>query len=142
MATQKKRTPEQEEDALNAAQGVFTANPLFIAPQVKHMMQAQEKVLDEFEKFSSAWFQRREEATRSMIEAGRRICADNDPAQAMKEITQWQAKSMERLAEDAKCCAEMWTQCTGTVVSNEIGAAEDTMEYTKQSTKPSKATPV
>ncbi len=144
MTTHKKITPEEAENAMNAAQVEFTANPRFLAPQLKHVLQAQEYVLDEFEKFSSAWFQRREDATRSMIDAGRRVISEgqSDPARAMKELVDWQTKSMEHLTEDAKAFTEMMTQCAGAVVTNEIEAAEETVEYTQKATKPSTSMPV
>ncbi len=144
MTSHKKTTPEEIENAINAAQVEFTANPRFLAPQMKHALQAQQYVLDEFEKFSSAWFKRREDAASSMIDAGRRIISEDqsDPSQAMKELVDWQTHSMERLAEDAKAFTEMMTQCASAVVANEIEAAEETVEYTQKATKPSKSTPV
>ncbi len=144
MTNQRKRTFEDEENALNAAQVEFTSNPRFLAPQIKHALQAQENVLDEIEKFTTAWFQRREVATRSMIEAGRRIISEgqSDPASALKELAAWQTNSMGRMAEDAKACSEMITQCAGAVVTNEVEAAEETVEYTNKATTTSKSTPV
>ena len=59
------RTTNAIEDALNAAQVEFSVNPLFMAPQTKQVLQAQERMFDEAEKFWSAWFQRRQDATQS-----------------------------------------------------------------------------
>ncbi len=143
MANRENMKPS-EVDAPNAAQVEFSANPRFLAPQTKHFLQAQERILGEMEKFSSNWFQRRQEATRSMIEAGRKILSEGqtDPAGAIKKITEWQTHSMERLAEDAKACTEMMTNCTGAFVQNEVEAIEETAEVTQKSAKTSKSTPV
>ena len=65
-----------------------------------------------------------------------------DPDSAMKAMANWQAHSMERLAEDAKDCAEMMTRCAGLVVSNEVEAIEETAENTRRATKTSKSEPV
>lgn len=133
-----------ETDALNAAQVEFSANPRFLAPQAKNFFQAQERILDEMGKFSAAWFKRRQDATNAMIKAGRHIISEGrvNPADAMKVITDLQARSIERLTEDAKDYAEMMTRCTGTVVASEIEAVENTVETAKQVTKSRHATPV
>ena len=137
-------TNPAHENALNASQVEFTANPAFLAPQLKHMVQAQERIFKEVEKFSSAWFQRRQEASRSMIEAGKRVVSNGrpDPASAMKELVEWQTHAMERLAEDAKCCTEMMAQCAGALVSNEVAAMEETVDTAKRATHSSKSDPV
>lgn len=143
MTNRENITPS-EVDALNAAQVEFSANPRFLAPQAQHFMLAQQRILSQMEKFSSEWFKRRQEATESMIETGKRILSEGraDPAGAIKEIADWQAHSMERLAEDAKACTEMMTICAGALVSNEVDAIEETAEAARKATKASKATPV
>ncbi|WP_324754227.1 hypothetical protein [Roseovarius sp. Pro17] len=142
--TSHENTSAATENALNAAQVLFTANPIFLTPQTKHILQAQERFFDEIEKFSTIWFQRRQDATRSLIDAGRRIVSEggNDPAKAIKELTEWQTHSMERLAEDAKDCTEMMTQCAEALVKNEVEATEETAKNAKKATTTSKSSPV
>lgn len=139
MARHETTNPAQD-DALNASQVEFTADPAFLAPQLKHFMQAQERIFEEVEKFSSAWFQRRQEASRSMIEAGKRVASNGrpDPASAMKELAEWQTHAMERLAEDAKCCTEMMAQFAGALAINEVAAMEKTVKTAKRATHSSK----
>lgn len=142
MASHENITPAQER-ALNAAQVAFSLNPRFMAPQTKHVLQAQERFFDEVEKFSTAWFQRRQDATRSMIEAGRRLTSEGrtDPASAMKEIADWQTQWMERLAEDVKDCTEMLSRCAGTFADDEGEAKQEASGAVKPATKPGKSDP-
>ncbi|WP_415234178.1 hypothetical protein [Pseudorhodobacter sp.] len=142
-------TTAEIENALNAAQAVFTANPTFMAPQTKQFLEAQEQFFAGIEKFSSAWFHRRQEATKSLIEVGRRLSAEGrpDPASAMKEIITWQTGAMARLIEDAKDCTEMMRRCApGAVQTAAETAAEDQSAPTQappqtptQATKANKA---
>lgn len=101
------------EDGLNASQVLFTANPLFLTPQSKQIFQVQERIWDELENFSTAWFQRRQDATQAIINAGRRIASEgrSDPSSMMKEMSDLQANAMQRLTEDARECAEMLNRC-------------------------------
>lgn len=143
MATGENTTPAMEK-ALNAAQGMFTANPRFLAPQAKHILQAQERFFDEAEKFSSAWFQRRQQATQSMIDAGRQIASEGqaDPASAMKAIIGWQTHSMARMKEDVASYAEMLRRCAGMEVKEEAETAEDPSKTMKRATATSNSKPV
>lgn len=129
------------ENALNAAQVLFTANPLFLAPQTEYLWGAQARILDEVERFSSAWFRRRHEAAQSLIEASRRIVAEGraDPASAMKEIADWQHGSMERLREDAQEYSRMLGNCATAFSGNDVEAAEETGETAKRIAKPGKS---
>lgn len=140
----RERTTSDQENELNAAQVLFTANPLFLTPQLKQLMQTPERFFDELEAFSSAWFKRRQEATHAMIDAGRRLASNGsgDPASALTEISHWQTRSMEHLAEDAKDCTEMLSRCAGILVKNEVKAMEDISETVQKAAKSSKSEPV
>jgi len=60
----------------------------------------------------------------------------------MKVVTDWQARSMERLAEDAKDCTEMMARCAGSFAQNEMEAVEEIAESTKKMATTRHATPV
>ncbi|MCK8465532.1 hypothetical protein MUY35_16855 [Aliiroseovarius sp. S1339] len=139
MADHMNMTPS-EMDALNAAQVEFSLNPRFLSPLTKQFLQAPQRISHEVGKFSSAWLERRQEATQAMIEAGKRLSADGgaDPVNAMKEIVDWQTHSMERMAEDVKDCTEMMAQCASTLFSYEIEPIGDNVENTKMVTKKGK----
>ncbi len=137
-------TTSKIEDALNASQVLFTANPLFLEPQTKNLFEAQERILNQVEAFSKAWFQRRQDGTQAMIDAGRRIASEggNDPAVIMKEVTEFQSGAMERLSTDAKECTEMLSQCAVALAVNEAEAIEETADKTKKATQTAKSAPV
>jgi len=131
------------DNALNAAQVLFSLNPAY-APGARHLWQVQEQFLRAAEKFSSAWFRRRHEATRSALELAAQIASRGmqDPAATMKAMTEWQGRSLQRLGEDAKDCADFVTRCTGSLIVNEIEAVEEAAEETKRAMAAKHATPV
>ncbi|TYB81332.1 hypothetical protein [Maritimibacter fusiformis] len=114
----RENTTAADEDALNAAQVEFSLNPAFFAPRAQDYWTAQEQILKELENFTSAWFRRRHDAARSMVEARSRIASDapTDPASVMREISEWQTGVMEQLAQDAKEYADMMARCAGALV--------------------------
>lgn len=138
------RTNPSNEYAPNTHRVEFNANPLSLAPQAQRYFLAQQRILGEIEKFSSGWFQRRQEATGSIIEAGKRILLEGqtDPAGTIREMANWQTRSLARLAQDARGCTEMISICAGALISNEVEAIEETIETSQKATKASKATPV
>ena len=131
------------ENAVNAAQVIFSLNPAY-TPQATHLRQAQERFLKEAEKFSSAWFKRRQQAIQSALDLTGSIANGGlkDPSVAIKAMTEWQTGCMERLADDAKDCTEMMTLCIGNLVENEIEAVKETAEITKRAATEKHATPV
>lgn len=122
---------------------MLAANPA-LGPQAQHFWQAQDRMLAEAEKFSSAWFKRRHEAAQSAMRASQEIASNGttDPAAAMKTIADWQAHSMEHIAEDAKDCMEMMTRCAGAAATNEAEALEEAATKANKSTKTSDSSPV
>ncbi len=142
--TSRENTSSRIEDALNASQVLFSANPLFLPPQSKHFFEAQERILDQVEAFSKAWFQRRQDATQAMIDAGRRIASEGggDPSLMIKEVTELQSEAMERLKADAKGCTDMFTQCADALARNEMEAVQETAANTKKATETARSEPV
>jgi len=126
-----------------AAQTIFGRNLVF-GPQSKHLWQAQDQILDEVQKFSTAWFKRRHEATRSTLGIVSSITTGefSQPAIAMKAMTDWQTHILERLAEDAKDCSELMTRCAESLVSHEIEAVEEIADTAKKVTSGRHALPV
>ena len=137
------KSDTSKDSIADSMKAVFAANPMF-GPQTQHFWRAQGRMLEEAEKFSSAWFKRRHEATKTAIEASTKLASGgtNDPGSVMNTIADWQTHSLERLTEDAKDCAEMMSRCAGLVVSNEVAAIEETAENVKRASKTSKSDPV
>ena len=142
--TSHENTTSAIEESLNASQVLFTANPLFLTPQSKHIFQAQERIWDEIEHFSNAWFQRRQDATQAIINAGRRMASEgrNDPSSMMKEMSELQASALQRLTADARECAEMLNRCADSLVQKEAQAIEETSETTQKLLQTAKSEPV
>jgi len=136
------KTMNAMENMTKSAQSMFNAMPA-AGTQGAHFWQAQDMILNEFEKFTFAWFRRRHEGTRTAIETSRQLAAEamTNPAAAMGILTDWQSHSIERMAEDAKDCSEMVTKCTGALVSNEVEAIEETVEIAQKAVKPAKMEP-
>lgn len=118
-------TTNKQEEALNTAQAAFTLDPNFLSPQKQYFLQTQESIFDELEKFSSAWFERRQDAAQAMIAASKEMLStgQNDPANALKQMADWHRDTMKRLAEDAKECTELMTHCAKAITQNS-GAQE------------------
>ena len=113
-------TTNKQEDALNAAQVEFTLNPLFQSPQKQHFLEAQQSIFDELEKFSSAWFQRRQDAAQAMISVSKQMLSlgQSDPANALRQVADWHRETMSRIAQDAKECTELMTHCAKALGQN------------------------
>ena len=128
------------EDPLNAAQVLFSMDP-DCAPQAKLFWQTREQFFKDAGKFCDAWFERWQEATRSTLDLASTIARDGlqDPARAMRATADWQARSMERLAEDAKVYAELMTGCIGTFVPKKIAAVGKKAKKSKGSPKEKRA---
>ncbi|ABV92178.1 conserved hypothetical protein [Dinoroseobacter shibae DFL 12 = DSM 16493] len=141
--TAKPPANDATETALNAAQVVFSLNPAF-RPQSEHLAQAQQELMKEAEKFSSAWFKRRHEALHSALEVTSHIASTGmmNPAGAMQAMAEWQTRSAARLAEDARDCTEFMSQCARTMIEHEIEATEEAAENTKHAMSKTRATPV
>jgi len=137
------KTMTDMQEMTKSALAMFTALP-GAGSQSTHFWQAQDMILEEVEKFSSAWFKRRHEGTRAAIETSRQLAegAMSDPAAAMEILTNWQSRSIERLTEDAKDCSEMMSRCTEAFVKNEVEAVAETAEIAKKATKSAKSEPV
>lgn len=128
---------------VQSAQSMLAAGPI-LGLQTTHFWQAQDTVLEEVEKFSSAWFKRRHEGTREALNTSKRLTekAVLNPAAAMRILSDWQKHSMERLAGDAKDYAAMMTSCADALVNNEVEAIADTVKTAKRAATPVKSEPV
>lgn len=111
---------EAAENALNAAQVLFSLNPVH-TPTTTHFLEAQGQFFKDAEELSSAWFERRQEATRTALDLASYLVSEGmrDPGAALQAIADWQAKSMERLTEDAKDCTEFMSRSAGSLIATE-----------------------
>ncbi len=123
------------ENALNAAQVVFSLNPA-MAPQTKHFQATQNQFLKETEKFYAAWLKRRDTATRAAFDTANQFAKAGmkNPADAMSVLLGWQTHAMERLVDDARDYADLMTSCVNCAINNEIEVAQETAENYKRAT--------
>ncbi len=133
-------------DLMQQVKGVFAVNPM-IAPQQEQFWKAQDRILEESEAFSKAWFARRHEATQSALEAVHRMNGGGgDPSAALQAMTDWQQGSIKRLAEDMQQWVELCTTCAGRIAQAEVEAgkegAEEIAKRAKSVAKTEHATPV
>jgi hypothetical protein len=137
----RENTTAADENAMDAAQVVFSLNPAYFAPQAQDFLTAQERIVQEVERFTQAWFGRRQDAMRAMIEARSRAALQGpaDPASAMKEISEWQTRLMQHLAEDAKGYSEMMTKCAGALVQGDVKTKGKKAGKTEKAAKPGKS---
>ncbi|THH36893.1 hypothetical protein E4Z66_08095 [Aliishimia ponticola] len=134
---------EEMQEVVKSGQSVAAILPAAEA-QSTHFWTTQDTFLNELEKFSSAWFKRRHEATKHAMEASKELTekAFGNPAEAMTILSKWQSDMMEKLAEDAKDYMELVTSSTAAAVSNEVEAVQESAETVKRVTKTAKSEPV
>lgn len=133
-------------DLMEQARGMLAVNPM-ITPQMEQFWKAQDGILEEAETYSRAWFERRHEATRSAIDAVRKMNGNgSDPAAALQAMTEWQQHSLQRLVEDAQEWVELCTRCASRVTDAEMEAGKEGLEEvekrTKSATRSKHSTPV
>ncbi|KUJ73617.1 hypothetical protein AVO45_13515 [Ruegeria marisrubri] len=139
--------PKAFSDILKPLQAASSVNPL-LKPQIEQFWDAQEKFLDETERFAHHWFERRHEAIRTALTAARAATAEGraDPAKAMEAMLDWQRHSMERLVEDAREWLDTMSRCASYATETEAEAVEETLEeaaeIARKSTKSAKSEPV
>ncbi|MDW4551169.1 hypothetical protein R5H32_17540 [Defluviimonas sp. D31] len=111
------------------AMAAFGLNPL-AGPPVHQFWEVQEKLLDEVEEFTRLWFARRHAAARTAIEASKAAMESggSDPTAALRMVSEWQAHSVERLAEDIQQWAELCSRCAGHLAIGEVAAGEEALE--------------
>ena len=123
-------TTEQTEQMTRLFAQFWTApapgGPAAMMPMTKAMLESQDRILSETERFVQHWFERRHEAVRSAAEAAATLAQDpTDYAAASQAIGGWYAHSAERLTKDAQECADVMARCGAHLAAANGGAAED-----------------
>jgi hypothetical protein len=133
-------------DLIGQAREVFALTPL-VAPQLERFWSAQDRILDEAEGFSRAWFERRHEAAETALEALRKANGDGtDLSAAMRAMVDWQQSSFQRLTDDVQDWVELCSRCAGRMTRAEVEAgkdgADEVAKRTKAVAKTNHSTPV
>lgn len=133
-------------DLMEQFQGMLALNPA-IGPQMEEFWKAQDRILEEAEAFSKAWFERRHDAARTALEAVRKANGNgSDPSAAMQAMVDWQQQSFRRMASDMQEWVELCSHCAARMTQAEIEAgkdgADESAKRAKSAAKTTKATPV
>ncbi|SHH17664.1 hypothetical protein [Marivita hallyeonensis] len=146
-ATSKTTAAPDMSKSVNAMQAMSFLAPL-IAPQIKQFWDTQEKVLDETQRFTQHWFERRHAAVRSSLDTARSVTTGgiSNPMTAISMLTDWQRHSAERMAEDAREWFETMSRCAEYAVNTEKNTLDETMteaaDLARKVTKSAKSEPV
>ena len=105
-------------DLARRTQALFNPNGAAM-PQFEHVLKLQQEMAGQTETFARHWFERRQEAAETGLEALREMNANSgaDPMAALRVITDWQRGSFKRLNADLQDWVALCTQVT------QIGAA-------------------
>jgi hypothetical protein len=90
-------------DPFEVAQKMFSAWPQFgvaARENLQTFWSNQEKLLDNMQEFSRAWFERRRQATKTAMEAAKCMCEAENPVDAAQHCQTWMAGSAERIVAD------------------------------------------
>lgn len=133
------------------AAGTVTAFPLpagaVLGARLKQFWTVQDRILSEAETYARHWFARRHAATRAALEACEKAAAAG-PADAIgvaQLLRDWQAHSLERMAEDLREWMDLWARCAGHLARGEARAdaeAIDEIERESEALRSRHATPV
>lgn len=99
-----------------------------LAPQARAFWETQEKFLGEAEAFSKHWFERRHTAATAALEAAKTINGTTEPGALMKTIADWQAHSVQRMAEDFQEWVALCSRCATHMASHEAQSIQDVIE--------------
>ena len=77
-------------DMMNRVQDLMTSNPM-MAPQITHMLEAQQRFLNQAHEYSEHWFARRQEAIETAMEATKGLFGNgaSGPAAGMAVMSDW-----------------------------------------------------
>lgn len=128
---QSKPTATTPADLVNQVPFGASMTPV-LAPQARAFWEAQERILGEAEAFSKHWFERRHQAATTALEAAKTATQNGttDPGALMKTIADWQAHSVQRMAEDFQEWVALCSRCATHVATHEAQSIQDVMEKT------------
>lgn len=113
---------------IEQARGMMAFNPA-LAPPMEQFWKAQDRILNDAEAVTKAWFERRHEAARSALDAVRTMNGNGaDPAAAMQAMAEWQHGSFKRLAEDVQQWVELCATCAGRMNDAKVDAVKQGAE--------------
>ncbi|MBV9835894.1 MAG: hypothetical protein JO055_15865 [Alphaproteobacteria bacterium] len=70
------------------------------AVKVGDFWHGQDKILDCMQVFVRGWFERRHVGTQAALETAQRMCMAKTPIDVARELQEWAAGSLQRIAQD------------------------------------------
>lgn len=137
-------------DMMEQTRNILSANPM-ISPQMEKFWEAQDRMLQETEAYSQAWFKRRHEATQAALDAVQKMNGKKaDSSATVQAMADWQHGSIQRMTKDMQQWFDLCTTCVGQMTQAEVEAgqkgAEEAAKTAKSAAKSAqnnkKATPV
>jgi exonuclease VII large subunit len=129
----------------------FSPAAALMAPQAEAVWETQRKLMEEWQRYTKSWFDRRRAAAESARHALHQLndSGGTDGAkieQAMKELSDWMSNEVERLSADATENVEFGVRCAHIVTEGVTTAgtelAEETREGAEAARTRAKNTPV
>lgn len=128
-----KQTTPQMADLMQPLQ-MMTQFPLpaaALAPQAEIAWQTQKTLMQEWDRYAHAWFERRRDAAESAqrcVEHMRQADGGTAPQEAAAEMNAWLSDEMKRLSADAMENMEFCMRCFGLVSKGATSATESLSE--------------
>lgn len=136
---QERQIPFGPEQFIRTTQQFFAVNPMMsmTAPPLRQIWVTNDKILDDFEELTHNWCERRHEANRSALEAAKKMSdtRGSDVSDAVRIMSDWLTRSMERLSEDAKENYEFCVKCASHMAGGSVAATEEMAESTSEQVK-------
>ncbi|MFP4043285.1 MAG: hypothetical protein ACLFTP_01730 [Rhodosalinus sp.] len=109
----------------------------FMAPQAQIAWSTQKALMDEWERYAHAWFERRREAAESAQRCMERVQNTGSPDsaqanEAMREMNAWLTDEMQRLTADAMENTEFCLRCFGILTQGATSAGTELAKETEQ----------
>lgn len=137
----KSANPLTADNPMVSAMRMLTAMPLG-APQMRQFWRAQDQFLREMQDYSEGWFERRHTGTQSALSTASQIANPENPGEALRDLADWQAHSMERVMEDWQALFTTMARCGEILVRNETETAAENAKAAEATAKSGNATPV
>lgn len=90
--------------------------------QIERLLEMQSSLLKEAEVFARHWFQRRNDAIETALEALHQINSDGTagPSEALRVMSDWQRGSLERLAAEAQEWTALCMRSTAVATTTQV----------------------
>lgn len=124
-----KQTTPQMSDLVQPMQMMtqFSMPAAAMAPQAEILWQTQKSLMQEWDRYAHAWFERRRDAAESAqrcVEHMRKANGDGAPEETVAEINGWLSDEMKRLSTDAMENMEFCMRCFGLMSQGATSAGE------------------